>query len=145
MVSHCSEHADEAFYLSLHGRTDLHKACLRDACSHIVRALLEANSIGAMDRDHQGHTPLHLLFVDYSTRSIINPQEMDVIVGELLTVSPTFMASSTNLNVSTALHMAFTAPETMVHPSSLVQLLIANPSCASKLNNKNQTTLRLHC
>jgi ankyrin repeat protein len=144
VVEHCAQHADEAFYVSMTGRTALHEACLRGSCSHIVKAVLAANAIGATDRDHQGNTPLHLLFVDFSTR-IINPEEIDSIVGELLNVNPTFLASATNVEGSTALHMACTAPETMVDPNSLMQLLGANPSCASKLNNRNQTALRLHC
>lgn len=145
VVSHCAEHPEEAFFVSLHGRTALHEACLRGACGHVIKALLEANSIGAMDRDHQGNTPLHLLFVEFSTRSIVNPQEIDVIVGDLLNVNPSFMAAATSLDGSTALHMACAAPETMVDPNSVLQLLAANSSCASKLNNRNQTALRLHC
>lgn len=147
VVAHCSGHQDEAFYISSNGRTALHEACLRGSCSHIIRALLAANAIGATDRDHQGNTPLHLLFVDYSTQiSSIHPlEEMDTIVGELLAVSPTFLASASNVEGSTALHMGCFAPETMVPTNSLRQLLEANPSAATKCNNYNQTPLRLHC
>lgn len=145
VVSHCSEHSDEAFYKSLRGRTPLHEACLRGSCGHIVEALLDANSFGATDRDNEGNTALHLSFVDFSTRSIINPQGRDSFVSKLLNVNPSFMAMATNLAGNTALHMACFAPETTIDPSSLAQLLKANPSCASKLNNKRHTPLHLHC
>lgn len=147
VVDHCTSHQDEAFYISSNGRTALHEACLRGSCCHVIRSLLAANAIGATDRDYRGNTPLHLLFVDYSTQvSSIHPQEeMDSIVGELLAVSPTFLAAASNVEGSTALHMACSAPETMVPPNSLIQLLEANPGAASKVNNHNQTPLRLHC
>lgn len=147
VVEHCTSHQDEAFYISSNGRTALHEACLRGSCSHVIRALLAANAIGATDRDHQGNTPLHLLFVDYSTQiSSIHPlEEMDTIVSELLAISPTFLAASSNVEGSNALHMACSAPETMVPPNSLRQLLAANPAAAAKANNRNQTPLRLHC
>ena len=51
------------FYLSLQGRTPLHEACLRGACRHIVQVMLQDNMVGATDHDHQGNTPLYLLFV----------------------------------------------------------------------------------
>ena len=147
VVDHCNSHQDEAFYISSNGRTALHEACLRGSCTHVIRALLSANAIGATDRDHQGNTPLHLLFVDYSTQiSSIHPlEEMDTIVSELLAVSPTFLAAASNLEGSTALHMACSAPETMVPSNSLLKLLEANPTAAAKVNNHSQTPLRLHC
>jgi ankyrin repeat protein len=143
VVDHCTSHQYEAFYISSNGRTALHEACLRGSCSHVIKALLAANSIGATDRDHQGNTPLHLLFVDYS--SIYPQEEIDSIVRELLAVSPAFLAAASNVEGSTALHMACSAPETMVPPNSLLQLLEANPGAAFKVNNLNQTPLRLHC
>ena len=145
IVNHCGEFPEQAFYVAPNGRTALHEACLRGSCRHVIKALLEANSHGAMDRDNHGNTPLHLLFVDFSTSFTVNPYEIDVVVKELLSVNPTFIAASTNMEGSTALHMACAAPETMVESCSLERLLIANPSCATKENFRNQTALRLHC
>lgn len=147
VVEFCSSHRQYAFYVSSHGRTALHEACLRGSCSHIIRALLQANAFGVLDRDHQGNTPLHLLFVGYSTQrsSIHRPEEIDSIVADLLAISPTFLAATSNVDGNTALHIACSAPETMVPRNRLMQLLEANPSAASRVNNSNQTPLRLHC
>ncbi len=147
VVEHCNTHKDHAFYISSNGRTALHEACLRGSCSHIIRALLEANALGAMDRDHQGNTPLHLLFVGFSaqTHSSGPHEDTDTTVTDLLAISPTFLAGALNMDGNTPLHMACSSPETMVPLNRFVQLLLANPSAASKVNNHNQTPLRLHC
>jgi ankyrin repeat protein len=144
VVNHCRSNMEQAFYVSPHGRTALHEACLRGSCRHVIQALLDANSLGAMDRDHHGNTPLHFLFVDFSSTS--NPyDDIDAIVELLLAVNPVFLGACTNLDGSTALHMACSGSETRVPPKSLQRLLNANPSCASKLNSRHQTPLRLHC
>jgi ankyrin repeat protein len=148
IVERCRDHPEEAFYASVHGRTPLHEACLRGSCRHVIKALLQANPCGVMDRDLHGNTPLHLLFVDFSTHGIMNPQELDEIVGDLLNASInfSFLPSSTpNIEGYTALHIACSAPETMVDPNSLKRLLAASPECAAKLNSRNQTALRIHC
>mmetsp|Transcript_15011 Transcript_15011/g.34801 ORF Transcript_15011/g.34801 Transcript_15011/m.34801 type:complete len:1189 (+) Transcript_15011:85-3651(+) len=152
IVQHCVAHPEDAQYVSLLGRTPLHEACLRGACRHIIRALLEAtNNRGARERDHQGNTPLHLLFVDYSSSPLNNlnlvwsPEYLAQVVGDLLADNPSAIASCTNADGDTPLHSACMAPETMVDPSSIVQLLRANPRAATRMNRKNQTPLRLHC
>lgn len=142
-VAQCTETPDQAFYSSPHsGRTPLHEACLRNACTHVVTALLNANPIGAMERDHSGNYPLHLLFVAYGFVSV---EEMDNIVGQILAVNPSHMAVAVNGDGSTPLHMACSAPETMIDPSILVRILSANPACATTLNNRFQTPLSLYC
>jgi ankyrin repeat protein len=143
VVDHCHQFQEEAFYVSPNGRTALHEACLRGSCTHVLEALLQANSFGAMDRDHHGNTPLHLLFVDF--RCAVSSQEMDAMVQQLVAVNPALLASSINMDGSTALHMACTCPETMISSNSFVRLLQASPSCATKLNGRNQTPLLLHC
>jgi ankyrin repeat protein len=145
VVERCSQNPEEAFYVGHHGRIPLHEACLRGSCSHIIRSLLNANNVGAMERDNRGNTPLHLLFVDFSSRSIIDPQDMNIIVQLLLAVSPQIMAATANLEGFTPLHFACMIPETMIPANSLEQLIAANPSCAVRLNTRNQTALRLHC
>ena len=66
-ISYCIENIDQAFYVQeSSGRTPLHEACLRGACIHVIKALLNANPIGALEPDHAGNYPLHLLFVDFS-------------------------------------------------------------------------------
>jgi ankyrin repeat protein len=149
VVEHCTNNPEQAFFVSIHRRTAVHEACLRGACRHVVRALLAANQLGAMDRDDQGNTALHLLFVDFSSphrgSSVLSPQEMDQVVGDLLAINPSMMASGTNVEGNTALHIACVAPEAMIDPNSIVQLLNANSGLARRVNNKNQTPLRLHC
>ena len=150
IVQHCAAHPDDSIYVSVLGRTPLHEACLRGACRHVIRALLEATH-GSRERDHQGNTPLHLLFVDYSSSALNNlnlvwsPEYLAQVVGDLLADNPSVIASSTNADGDTPLHSACMAPETMVDPSSIVQLLRANPRAATRMNRKNQTPLRLHC
>ena len=144
VVDHCHQFPDQAFYVSPNGRTALHEACLRGSCTHVLQALLKANSFGAMDRDHHGNTPLHLLFVDFRC-AVSSQEEMDSMVQQLVAINPTFLASSTNMDGSTALHMACMCPETMISSNSFVRLLQASPSCATKLNSRNQTPLLLHC
>ncbi len=145
IVDYCRSNPDQTFYTSPgSGRTPLHEACLRGSCLHVIRALLDANAHAPMERDQTGNTPLHLLFVDFSTRST-NPVEMDEIVQLLLHGNPAFLAAAVNESGCTALHMACSAPETMIHSSSLRRILAANPSCASILNNCNQCALTLHC
>jgi ankyrin repeat protein len=148
VVHHCHEHPEESFYVSLQGRNPIQEACLRNACRHVVQALLTANSLGALDRDNRGNTALHLLFMDYSSgmrSQRICPHDIDEIVGDLLAINPAMMASLTNMQGNTALHLACMAPETMVDPNSIMQLLSANPTCASVTNLTHQTPLRLHC
>ena len=152
IVQHCTNNPEEAQYVSRAGRTPLHEACLRGACRHVIRALLEAtNHRASKERDFQGNTPLHLLFVDYSSDHLHNrnlvwsPEDLSQVVGDLLSFNPQVIASSTNSDGDTPLHSACMAPETMVDPSSIVQLLRANPRAASRLNRKNQTPLRIHC
>lgn len=145
VVEHCSLNPEEAYYVGHGGRLPLHEACLRGSCSHVVQSLLLANGVGAMERDYRGNTPLHLLFVDFSNRNIIDPQDIDVIVRTLLEIAPQVLASSSNLEGSTPLHIACTTPETMIAPNSLVQLIAANPSSGARINSRNQTALRLHC
>jgi ankyrin repeat protein len=149
VVQHCTNNPEQAFYMSIHRRTAVHEACLRGACRHVVRALLAANQLGAMGRDDQGNTALHLLFVDFSSPhrgpSVLSPQEMDQVVGDLLAINPSMMASGTNYEGNTSLHIACVAPEAMIDPNSIVQLLNANLSLARRVNTNNQTPLRLHC
>lgn len=152
IVQHCEAHPDNALFVSRQGRMPLHEACLRGACRHIIQSLLVAtNNRGAKERDQQGNTPLHLLFVDYSASDLNNanlvwsPADLSQVVGDLLAVNPFIIASSTNAAGDTPLHSACMAPETMVDPSSIVQLLKANSKAATRTNRKNQTPLRLHC
>ena len=152
IVQHCIAHPDDALYVSRLGRMPIHEACLRGACRHVIKALLEAtNNRGAKERDQLGNTPLHLLFVDYSSSNLNNsnlvwsPEDLAQVVSDLLAVNPLTIASSTNADGDTPLHSACMAPETMVDPSTIVQLLQANPRAATRNNRKNQTPLRLHC
>eukprot|EP00980_Cylindrotheca_fusiformis_P022957 scaffold9951_cov146-Cylindrotheca_fusiformis.AAC.1 len=148
VVQHCMDHPEEAFYAGHRGRLPLHEACRVGCCPHIIRSLLTANSVGALDRDYRGNTPLHLLFMDFSNHhTIMDPKDIDTIVQMLLEVStsPQTMAGASNLEGSTPLHLACTTPETMMATSTLRQLITANPICAMKINNRNQTALRLHC
>jgi hypothetical protein len=161
IVQHCEANIDQANYLSELGRTPIHEACLRGACRHVIQALIAANNHGAMDRDHHGNNPLHLLFVDYSsstsstsssalsnttsTNIVWSPKDLDEMVGDLLEVNPTAMGSSVNAYGDTPVHAACMFSETMVDPNSIVQLLTANTASASIMNRKNQTPLRLHC
>mmetsp|Transcript_2427 Transcript_2427/g.5640 ORF Transcript_2427/g.5640 Transcript_2427/m.5640 type:complete len:983 (+) Transcript_2427:175-3123(+) len=145
VVEHCVQCSTEAFYIGHQGRIPLHEACLRGSCLHIVESLLTANAAGALLVDHRGNTPLHLLFIDFSTRSAANPQEIDLLVQKLLQIAPQHLAIAGNDEGSNPLHIACMTPETMVDPNSLIQLIQANPLCAAQLNSKNQSALRLHC
>ncbi len=152
IVQHCANHPEEAQYVSRQGRTPLHEACLRGACRHVIQALLEAtNHRASKERDFQRNTPLHLLFVDYSSNQLNNrnlvwsPEDLAQVVGDLLAFNPLVIASGRNSDGDTPLHSACMAPETMVDPSSIVQLLQASPRTANSLNDKGQTPLRLHC
>ncbi|VEU33806.1 unnamed protein product [Pseudo-nitzschia multistriata] len=151
-VRHCASHPNEVWYTSKQSRGPLHEACLRGACRHVIRALLEAtNYRGATDRDRHWNTPLHLLFVD-STLSVLNnsnivwsPEYLAGLVEDLIDHNPEVVAGCTNNNGDTPLHSACMAPETMVDPSTIVRLLEANPSAAHKRNSSHETPLRLHC
>jgi ankyrin repeat protein len=144
-VQQCTSTPDQAFYISPHsGRSPLHEACLRNSCSHVIKALLLANPLGAMDRDLSGNIPLHSLFLDNSYQ-FVQTEEMDVICQELLQVDPNAMAVATNSEGDNPLHMAALAPESMIHSNIFVKLLAANPACAAALNHRLQTPLSLYC
>jgi len=144
-VRQCTLTPDQAFFESPHsGRTPLHEACLRNACSHVIKALLAANPFGVWDRDMSGNTPLHLLFADNSYR-FVRTEEMDSICQELLQSNPAQMAMASNLEGLNPLHMAALAPSTMIHPDIFVKLIGANPSCAGTLSPRLQTPLSLYC
>lgn len=147
VVQRCETMPDDAFYVAQNGRTPLHEACLRGSCCHVVKALLTANEGAAFQRDQQENTPLHLLFVDHATQiAALHPQqEIDNIVTEILAINPTILASTANAMGNTALHMACSAPESMLAPNTLKQLIFASPDSASAVNNLNQTPLLLHC
>jgi len=150
VVERCMTYPDEAFYLSRNGRTPLHEACLRGSCGHVISILLQKNPMGASLQDSRGNTPLHLLFVDQTTTRIIRISEYggyDIAwaINSLLEVSPIHSVSYTNSEGNTALHMACLAPERMVPPSAIEQLLQANVHAASIVNNHNQPPLLLHC
>ena len=151
IVHHCRNNTEEAGYVSRLGRSPLHEACLKGACRHVIQALMATNNRGADESDFQRNTPLHLLFRDNSSSDMNNPnlvwspQELSQVVGDLLAVNPLVVASRTNIDGDTPLHSACMAPETMVDPSTIVQLLQASPRSAARLNRKNQTPLRLHC
>lgn len=151
IVQHCRNNTEEAGYVSRLGRKPLHEACLKGACRHVIQALMATNNRGADESDFQRNTPLHLLFRDTNSPEINNgnlvwsPQELSEMVGDLLSVNPSVIASRTNVDGETPLHSACMAPETMVDPSTIVRLLEASPSAATRLNRKNQTPLRLHC
>lgn len=144
-VEHCQENPDQAFFMSPHtGRTPLHEACLRNACIHVIRALLAANRLGAAERDHRGNTPLHLLFIPHSPMSLTS-DEMVAIVEALLESSPSQLANATNSAGNTALLIACSSPEPTFYPAVFTTLLAANPACASTLNNLSQAPLHVYC
>mmetsp|Transcript_6342 Transcript_6342/g.16020 ORF Transcript_6342/g.16020 Transcript_6342/m.16020 type:complete len:1440 (+) Transcript_6342:308-4627(+) len=175
VVQHCNDHPEEAVYVSPQGRPAIHEACLRGACRHVIQALINANPSSVFERDNQGNTALHLLFVDFSSAlsgvhsSIYGrPKDMDQVVGDLLAVPHVRvndarnndnranrdnarvglghdLASSSNRQGDTPLHMACMAPEALIDPNTIVQLLTANPAVANRFDNKNQTPLSLHC
>ena len=155
IVQHCANHPEEAGYISRLGRTPLHEACLKGACRHVIQALLEAtNNKGADEWDFQRNTPLHLLFRDNSCSTtdmssnanlVWSPEDLAQVVGDLLAVNPSVVASRRNNDGDTPLHSACMAPETMVDPSTIVQLLQASPRAATLSNRNHATPLRLHC
>jgi ankyrin repeat protein len=171
VVQHCNDHPEEALYVSPQGRPAIHEACLRGACRHVIQALINANPSSVFERDNQGNTALHLLFVDFSSAlsgvhsSIYGrPKDMDAVVGDLLAVPPPLndvqnngndnqnqpppgrvLASSSNRQGNTPLHMVCMAPAAIIDPNTIVQLLAASPTSATRFNNKNQTPLFLHC
>jgi ankyrin repeat protein len=55
------------------------------------------------------------------------------------------LASSSNRQGDTPLHMACMAPEAIIDPNTIVQLLAANPVLAGRVNGKLQTPFSLHC
>lgn len=145
-VAYCRDYPDQVFYKAPRtGRTPLHEACLRNACRHVINALLAANPVAAMEQDRAGNTPLHLLFVDFSSYLAISPDEVDETVSDLLAVNPKAIASAINGDGSSALHMACMAPESMIRTSMLMRLITANPVCATCLNSICQTPLSLYC
>ena len=145
-VRHCQECPEQAFYIyRVTGRTPLHEACLRNACIHVIRALLAAHPSSALQRDYHGNTPLHLLFIPH-TRMSLTPEEMEEIVDELLSaVDPGELAIFANVEGNTALHNACAASESSLSPAVVTKLITANPECASHLNTVFQTPLSIYC
>ena len=139
-VDRCSESPDQAFYVKGNtGRTPLHEACLRRACSHVVRALLNANPIGALKRDFAGNYPLHLIFVGHRYADL---EEMEEIVDALLAVNPSHLASAVNAEGSTPLNLA--CQLSMISSSILAKLIQANPTCAALLDDHMNTPLHMY-
>lgn len=144
-VEHCEAHPDEAFYRSnLTGRTPLHEACLRNPCIHVIQALLAANQISAVERDNNGNTPLHLLFIPHSHMSLISDKMADSVEA-LLEMNPSLLATATNREGNTALHIACSSLEPTTYPAVFAKLLAANSTCASTVNSLAETPLHVYC
>lgn len=146
VVERCRTDPDDIFFHDVrNGRTPLHEACLRCSCLHVVTALLEVHAGRVMVTDGAGNTPLHLLLVGVATRAM-DAHDMGAMVDKLLAAeNPTVLASMGNRHGNTCLHMACSAPETMIHIDSFQKILNANPASAARLNTLSQTPLSLHC
>jgi ankyrin repeat protein len=146
IVERCSEFPEEVSYQHPRtGRTALHIAAMKNACFHVFEAITEVNdghSVGFLDE--AGNTPLHLLFAGFHTRRM-DPDDTHAIVELLLDPFSASFALRSNRAGSLPLHYACSAPESMIHASTVQQLLEAAPSCASRGNSKGQTPLHLHC
>lgn len=135
-VDQCCASPDLAFYIhSTTGRTPLHEACLRSACSHVIKALLNANPISALERDYAGCYPIHLVFDGH--RYTVS-EEMDEVVGALLSVNPSQLATVCNGTDSNALSLACKLP--MINTSVIARLLHANAACAAHVNSNDGCT-----
>ncbi|KAG7349718.1 ankyrin repeat domain protein [Nitzschia inconspicua] len=141
VVRQCQENPMQAQYSSPHLRSPLHEACWRNACRHIVRALLSAFPEAASEKDVAGNTPLHLAFVDFSSHHS-GYQDIEEVVDQLLTAHSDVHP---NFDMNTPLHMACMTSEGVVHPGVISKLVKSLDSCASLINYKNQTPLVLHC
>ena len=145
IVQICVEQPQLAAYSSSpFSRTPLHEACLRNSCSHVIQALIQANPAGALQEDDAGNIPLHLLFVD-NNFGFVQPDEMVVICKDLLQVNPAQMVTTVNQNGDTPLHFACLATENRSHGNIFLKILSANPACAAILNRHLQTPLLLYC
>jgi ankyrin repeat protein len=146
IVERCRNFQDEVSYQHPRtGRTPLHVAAMQNACLHVFEAIMEVNDgTSVVFLDETGNTPLHLLFAGFHTRRM-DPDEIHAIVELLLDPFSASFALRSNLAGSVPLHYACSAPESMIHPSTVQQLLKAAPSCASRVNSKGQTPLHLHC
>jgi ankyrin repeat protein len=146
IVERCRNYPGEVAYQHPRtGRTPLHVAATKNACVHVFEAITDVNdghSVGFLDET--GNTPLHLLFAGFHTRRM-DPDEAHAIVELLLDPFSASFALRSNRAGSVPLHYACSAPESMIHPSTVQQLLEAAPSCASRVNSKGQTPLHLHC
>ena len=139
-VDQCTEWPDQAFYVHRQsGRTPLHEACLRSACSHVIKALLNANPISSLGRDFAGHYPIHLIFIGHRYSDL---DEMQEVIEALLSVNPTFLAISVNYEISTPLDLACRLP--IINGAIIAKLIQANPTCAALLNNHMRTPLHVY-
>jgi ankyrin repeat protein len=144
IVERCREFPEEvSFQHRRTGRTPLHVAAMKNACLHVFEAITEVNDRNPT-LDETGNTPLHLLFAGFHTRRM-DPDETHAIVELLLDPFSGSFALRSNRAGSVPLHYACSAPESMIHPSTVQQLLKAAPSCAWRVNSNGKTPLHLHC
>jgi ankyrin repeat protein len=141
IVLWCRTYPKDARYISPQQRSPLHEACLRNACRHVVRALLDVYPEAASLEDGRGNTPLHLAFVDFSADQT-GSSDMEVVVKDLLRIHS---APMSNEDLNNPLHMACMAPETTVSPSVILRLASSSSLYASSTNKKNETPLHLFC
>lgn len=145
-VQQCQETPEQAFYSCTRThRNPLHEACLRNACIHVIQALISANRGGNVARDNQGNLPLHLLFISHSPMSR-TPQEMEAIVEALLENNADGNATVRNRDGNSALHIACSAEPSYISPAIIRRLLGDNgAACASVQNILHQRPLHMYC
>lgn len=153
VVQQCRGYPKQAKYRSLHERSPLHEACLRNSCRHVIRALLSTHEEAASQQDSGGNTPLHLLFAEYSSH-YFGVQNIEEATEELLKASSLLQR---NEDDNSALHMACMASGNNVSTSVISYLIRALDSeaippvfgtwrsCAAHANGKHQTPLLLLC
>jgi len=83
VVERIRQAPDDVFFVERNGRTPLHEATLRCSCIHIVSELLNVHSRLALATDRAGNTPLHLLLVGATSRSL-GRQEMSQMLCALM-------------------------------------------------------------
>ena len=144
IVKRCNEFPDDVFFRDPRtGRSPLHEAALRCRCLHIISAILAVNPSRSTSVDHFGNTPIHLFFKNVATHALAESEMSGII--DALSENASEVASMSNREGNTVLHLACTAPETMVHVDCFEKILNANPASAARVNNSNQTPLCLHC
>lgn len=153
IVRFCTETPEAIHFLDHRTRrTPLHEAALRCSCIHTIRALVETTheripqaSSRLMANDADGNCPLQLYLIGMGRKSVMAMDTTSDVLDILINTPPNNIPARQNRRGNNSLHLACSAPESMV-PSFIIETFLSRISGGPTIQNRDlKTPLHVHC